>query len=223
MDSKKTGYQLLVLGSQLRSSLRRNPKFLAWLRGVTVDEVGCGRPLLSLYLYFKQSKRSLAAAPNQEEAALVNHDFTCRQHALHRLRSPNVQILSAKAGVCARPGLEATQPIQDFMGGKVKINPAVFFFQDGSQCRLAVILGPRLNRAGLQPAKSFNHEVGSDRSHSRGQRFGGVLGRNWNFFLQQDTSGVEPGIDPHGGYTANRFATGDGPLDWRSPAVFGQQ
>ena len=75
----------------------------------------------------------------------------------------------------------------------------------------------------LQSAQGFNHEVGADRSHSRRQSYGCVLRRDWDFFLQQNVSGIETGIDPHGGDAGHALAAGNGPLDRRRSAIFGQQ
>ena len=79
-----------------------------------------------------------------------------------------------------------------------------------------MVLRPRMNRSSLQSAQGFNHQLGADRSHSRSQSYSRVLGRNWNFFLQQNVSSIESGIDPHGGDAGHRFAAGNGPLD-RAP------
>ena len=49
------------------------------------------------------------------------------------------------------------------------------------------------------------------------------VGVNGNFFLQQDVSGIEPGVDSHGGDAGHGFAAGDRPLDRRGPAIFWQQ
>ncbi len=134
-----------------------------------------------------------------------------------------MEILSAKAGVRARPGLKASQAIYDFLGCTVKINLAVFLLKDGRQRGFGMILWLRMNRSRLQSAQGFHHEVGADRGHARRQSYGCVLRRYRNFLPQQNVSGIEAGIDSHGGDAGHALAPGNGPLDRRCSAIFGQQ
>ena len=87
----------------------------------------------------------------------------------------------------------------DFGGGAGEIDEAVFLFQDGSEGGLRVVLRARMDRAGLQGAQSFDHEIGADGGQARGEGFGGVVGRDGEFLLQEDVAGVEAGVDAHGG------------------------
>ncbi len=42
-------------------------------------------------------------------------------------------------------------------------------------------------------------------------------------FCKQNVSGIESGIDAHGGDAGHAFAAGDGPLNRRRAAILGQQ
>ena len=57
----------------------------------------------------------------------------------------------------------------------------------------------------------------------RSEGFGGVVGRDWEFLLEEDVAGVESGVDAHGGDAGDGLAVGDGPLDGRGAAIFREQ
>ncbi len=78
-------------------------------------------------------------------------------------------------------------------------------------------------RAGLQPAQGAEHEVGSDCGQSRRYSFGGVFGLDRDLLLQKYVSGVEAGIDAHGGDARRGFSLGNRPLDGRRAPVLGQE
>ena len=100
---------------------------------------------------------------------------------------------------------------------------AVFFFQDWGEGGLRVVLRARMNGAGLQAAQGFDHEIGADGGEARGEGFGGVVGGDGKFLLQEDVAGVEAGVDAHGGDAGDGFAVGDGPLNRRGAAIFREQ
>ncbi len=110
-------------------------------RRCAVDSRGRSRPpafasclrfaLRAIAARFRATTDDQAAAlrPRVQPSANVRSDW---------LRCPDVEILPAKAGVRARPGLEAAQAVQDFLGGEMEINLAIFFFQDGRQRCLGI-------------------------------------------------------------------------------------
>ena len=75
----------------------------------------------------------------------------------------------------------------------------------------------------MQAAQSFDHEIGADRSQARGEGFGGVVGGDCKFLLEEDVAGVEAGIDAHGGDAGDGLTVGDGPLDGSGAAIFREQ
>ena len=77
--------------------------------------------------------------------------------------------------------------------------------------------------SGLQSMQRLHHQVGADRGQPRSQRLRGVIRRDRNFLLQQNVAGIESGIDAHGGHAGHRLSHGDRPLNWRGPAILGQQ
>src|SRR5579864_9301340 len=133
---------------------------------MAVDEIGRRHALLALQLHFEHFERASRPATYNQPTTLYQH-FSSRRGMLDWLRCPEVEVLSPKTGVRARPGLKATQAVKNFLGGQAKINLAVFFLQDGRQCRFGMVLWPGLNRPGLESAQGFNHKVGAGRSHSR--------------------------------------------------------
>ena len=140
-----------------------------------------------------------------------------RKRMMRPCRIPNVQILATKGSEGAGPGLEPTQAITNFLCGVVKIDSAVFFFEDGRESCFLVILWPRLDRACLQSAQGFDHEVCADCSQCGSQSFGGIRGIDWNFFLQQDIAGIESRVDSHGRDCRSQFHRERSPTGWARP------
>ena len=70
---------------------------------------------------------------NRQSGAAFYQEFSGRRGALDRLRRPDLEVLSAKAGVRTGPGLKAAQAIHDFLSRTSKINLAIFFLKDWRQ------------------------------------------------------------------------------------------
>ena len=64
-----------------------------------------------------------------------------------------MQVFVTKTSEGAGPWRKAAQSIQNLRCGKVKIDPAVFLFQDGGQCRIRIVLWLRMNRSYRNPRK----------------------------------------------------------------------
>lgn len=80
-----------------------------------------------------------------------------------------------------------------------------------------------LNCSVAECSQCFGHEWAAEFREASGQLRGGFIGRDGNFFLEKHFASVHADIDAHGGYTGNRFAIGDGPLDGSGSTVFGEQ
>jgi hypothetical protein len=92
------------------SSLFSVSEHLAGTGLIAVDEVGRGHALPAFELHFEQLQRASVSTTGNQGTAF-NQKFSSRHGALDRLRCPNVEVLSAKAGVRTRPGLKAAQAI----------------------------------------------------------------------------------------------------------------
>ena len=88
---------------------------------------------------------------------------------------------------------------------------------------MRVDLGARVKRTCLKAAQSLDHEIGADRSEARSEGFGGVVGGDRKFLLEEDVAGVEAGVDAHGGDAGDGFAVCDGPLNRSGAAIFREQ
>ena len=104
-------------------------QLLAGARLIAVDEVGRRHAFLALELHFEQFQ-SASAATTDNQVTILHKNFSRRQRALDRLRRPDVEILSAKAGECARARAGIRAGDSDFLSGALKIDPAIFFLQD---------------------------------------------------------------------------------------------
>ena len=110
-------------------------EFLAGAWSISVDEIRRRHALLSFHLHFEQLQR--VQGRNPRSAATLDQNLCAASTHVQPVRSPNVEILPAKAGVSTGPRLEAAQAIQDFLRGQMEINPAIFFLEDGRQGRSA--------------------------------------------------------------------------------------
>ena len=81
-----------------------------------------------------------AAAKNEQFAALSqqragdsarNGVRASIAQAIRRRFAPNVAVLAAESAVSAGPGGEATNPMEDFLGGARPVNEAVLFLEQG--------------------------------------------------------------------------------------------
>ena len=80
-----------------------------------------------------------------------------------------------------------------------------------------------MHGSSLQSTESFDHEFRSHDGQHGDDRFGRVMRADGMFPLQEDGTGVEAGVDAHGGHARDRFATRNGPLNRCRPAIFRQK
>ncbi len=137
--------------------------------------------------------------------------------------APKVAGLPAERGVRAGPRSETAHAIVDFLRGAIPVDAAVFFFQKRSIGGVGVILRARGKFSAGDAPQCFGHERRAGFRHALGQLRGSFLRRNLDFFLQEHVAGVHASIDAHGGEAGGGFAVGDGPVDGRSAAIFGEQ
>src|ERR1700722_4509999 len=80
-----------------------------------------------------------------------------------------------------------------------------------------------MDGADLQSAQGLDHEIGTNGGEARRNGFGGVIRCDGELLLHQDVSGVEAGINAHGGDTGDSFALCNRPLDRGGAAIFWQE
>src|SRR5438270_7332894 len=136
-------------------------ELFAGLRAIAVKEVACGRALFAFELNFEEFERRIVAAAYEK---MIAFRVKCRDGQCSAGRSgfPDVQILTAKLRVCARPGLKAANAVEELGGRACEIQLPVFFHQNRRQGCFRIVLRARFNRTRLQAAKTFDHETSSD-------------------------------------------------------------
>jgi len=71
-------------------------------------------------------------------------------------RFPDVENLTAEETVRSRPGQKSPASIDDFLRGPVPVDDAIFFFQNGCERRLRIILRLGLNASGFYACQRFH-------------------------------------------------------------------
>ena len=67
------------------------------------------------------------------------------------------------------------------------------------------------------PRKVSIMRLGADCSQAGSQGRSSIRGLDWNFFLQQDVTGIEAGIDSHGGDASAFLRRERSPTEWAPP------
>ena len=140
-----------------------------------MHEVACGHALLAFWLYFEQCQGRICSTAHEQEI-IFNQKLPSRERTFRHDCIPNVQVLATKSGESPGPGLEAAQPIADFLCDYAKIDPAIFFFENGRKRCFALILRARTDRPRLQSAQGLDHEVCAD-CRQRGSEGFGIIRR----------------------------------------------
>src|SRR5579864_7350074 len=137
-----------------------------------MDEIAHGHALLAFRLHLEQGQRRSSSATH-EQTIVLDQEFSGRKGMRRRCCVPDVQISAAKSGEGTGPRLKPTQAIPDFLCRVPKIDPAIFFLEDGRESCFRIILRARTNCASLQSAQSLDREISAD----SGQRESKTLSR----------------------------------------------
>src|SRR5881392_1676813 len=97
--------------------------------------------------------------------------------------------LTAKCCVSAGPGSEAAHAVVNFLCGEIPVDPAIFFFENGSNRGFRVTLWTRNNCARSQTAQGFFDERRARFRHARGQFGGCFRGGDFDFALNENIAG----------------------------------
>src|SRR4051812_34777674 len=126
---------------------------------VAVQEIASRHLLLPFRLDLNQLERAALAATDQQSPV---HDFQGATFNLllvvwgSGMGVHQVQVLSAEAGVSARPRLESAQPVPDSRRRAPEVDLAILFLQDRRLTSLTLILLLRSDALVLQRRKGFH-------------------------------------------------------------------
>src|SRR5437764_15705 len=112
----------ISFGSQQQSPTASSTQSLATTGTISVHKIPGGHPLLAFGLHLEQFQRG--SFPEADHHAIAWHlDLPGRKRSLSRLCRPHMQLLAAKAGERARPGLKSAQAVERLASRAPEVNP----------------------------------------------------------------------------------------------------
>src|SRR5581483_5944224 len=123
----------------------------------------------------------------------------------------------------AGPRQKTAAAIEDRARRLRPVDVAILFVEDGRQRCLGVVLRLWLNRSRFDACERRQQQLRAASRQSLTQFDRVFLGADGSLLLQQHVTGIETGVDAHGGDAGDALAVRDGPLNGRGAAILRQQ